>query len=106
MLFLLHFSNVNSGSAISANCPEAIMSDRLMFEQFWALRVEAAEARRLAGSFADRLTVIDLECYASELETEAAKLQLEQEHSCPNNPAPRNHHQFADLRTIICMGRA
>jgi hypothetical protein len=54
------------------------MSDQLTFEQFWALLAETEEARRLAGSFADRPTVIDLECYASELEAEAAKLQLEQ----------------------------
>ena len=53
------------------------MSDQLTFEQFWALRADAEEARRLASSFHDRLTVADLESYASELEAEAAKLQSE-----------------------------
>lgn len=79
------------------------MSDQLTFEQFWALRVEAEEARRLAGSFVDRLTVTDLECYSSELEAEAAKLQLEQD--CPDNAAPRNQDQLADSRTIIWGAR-
>jgi len=62
-------------------------------EQIWSLRVEAQESRRLAASFADRLTVIDLECYASKLEAEAAKLQLEQD-------------QPEDLRTVLCVGHA
>ena len=62
-------------------------------EQIWSLRVEAEESRRLAASFADRLTVTDLECYASKLEAEAAKLQLEQD-------------QPEDLRTVLCVGHA
>jgi hypothetical protein len=62
-------------------------------EQIWTLRVEAEESRRLAASFADRVSVIDLECYASELEAEAARLQLEQ-------------NQHPDLRTIACVGHA
>ena len=80
--------------------------DQMTFEQLWALRMEAKEARRLAGSFADRLTVIDLECYASELEAEAAKLELEQEFTCENGPAPRNHAQLAALRPSIWVGHA
>ena len=69
------------------------MSNNYTAEQIWTLRVEAEESRRLAASFADRLTVIDLECYASKLEAEAAKLQLEQD-------------QQEDLRTVICIGHA
>jgi hypothetical protein len=69
------------------------MSDNCAAEQIWTLRVEAEESRRLAASFDDRLSVMDLECYASELEAEAARLQLEQ-----------NRHQ--DLRTIACVGHA
>ena len=62
-------------------------------QQIWSLRVEAEESRRLAANFADPLSVIDLECYASELEAEAAKLQLEQD-------------QQKDLRTLLCAGHA
>jgi hypothetical protein len=61
-------------------------------EQIWSLRVEAEESRGLAASFTERLSVIDLEFYASQLEAEAAKLQLEQDQQ--------------DLRTIICAGHA
>jgi len=77
------------------------MSEQLTFEQLWALRMEAKEARQLAGSVADRVTVIDLECYASELEAEAAKLE---ELTCLNGRASRD--QFADLRAVFCMGHA
>jgi len=80
------------------------MSEQLTFEQLWALRMEAKEARQLAGSVADRVTVIDLECYASELEEEAAKLELEQELPSLNGRASRD--QFADLRAVFCMGHA
>ena len=69
------------------------MSNDYTAEQIRTLRVEAEESRRLAASFADRLSVIDLEYYASELEAEAAKLQLQQ-------------NQEPDLRTIPCAGRA
>jgi hypothetical protein len=69
------------------------MSDNYTAEQILTLRVEAEESRRLAASFADRLSVIDLEYYASELEAEAAKLQLEQ-------------NQQPDLRAIPCVGHA
>ncbi len=55
------------------------MSDKLTFEQIWALRVEAEASRRLARSLADDQAVLDLEGYASELEAEAARLQMEQE---------------------------
>ena len=69
------------------------MSDDHTAEQIRMLRVEAEESRRLAASFADRLSVIDLEYYASELEAEAAKLQLEQ-------------NRRKNLRSIICAGHA
>jgi hypothetical protein len=62
-------------------------------DEIWSLRVEAEESRGLAASFTERLSVIDLEFYASQLEAEAAKLQLEQD-------------QQKDLRTIICAGHA
>ena len=54
------------------------MSNRLNFEQVWALRAEAQEARHLADRFFDRETINDLECYASELEAQAAQLQSAQ----------------------------
>ena len=69
------------------------MTDDHTAKQIWSLRVEAEESRRLAASFADRLSVIDLESYASELEAEAAKLQLEQD-------------QHDNLLTAICAGHA
>jgi len=69
------------------------MPNNYKAEQIWSLRAEAEESRRLAAGFADRLSVADLQCYASELEAEAAKLQLEQD-------------QPEDLRTIICAGHA
>ena len=56
----------------------ATMSDQMSFEQVWALRIEAEESRRLADRFIDRQTVVDLECYASDLEAQAAQLQSAQ----------------------------
>jgi len=58
-----------------------ILSDRMNFEHIWALRVEAGESRHLADRFIDKQTVVDLECYASDLEAQAAQLQSEQEFS-------------------------
>ena len=69
------------------------MSDDHTAKQISSLRVEAEESRQLAASFIDRLSVIDLESYASELEAEAAQLQLE-----------RDQHE--NLRTVICAGHA
>jgi len=46
-------------------------------DQIWALRLEAEESRRLAGILSDAQSAADLQAYALELETEAAKLQLE-----------------------------
>jgi len=69
------------------------MSDDHTAEQIRMLRVEAEESRRLAASFADRLSVLDLEYYASALEAEAAKLQSEQ-------------NRYQDLRSVICTGHA
>ena len=51
------------------------------FEQILALRVEAEESRHLADCFIDKQTINDLECYASDLEAQAAQLQSEQEFS-------------------------
>ncbi len=80
------------GNPVRRETPMSMPSNHKA-EQIWSLRVEAEESRRLAASFADRLSVIDLQCYASELEAEAEKLQLEQ-------------NQQEDLRTIICAGHA
>ena len=55
------------------------MSNRMNFEQIWALRVEAEESRHLADRSIDKQTINDLECYASDLEAQAAQLQSEQE---------------------------
>jgi hypothetical protein len=82
------------------------MSDQLTFEEIWTLRAETEESRWLAASFVNRLTVMDLESYAAELEAEAARMQLKQELSCRHDPAPRNHAQNENLRTIIWAGRA
>ncbi len=71
----------------------AAMSNDYTTEQIRLLRVEAEESRRLAACFADRLSVIDLEYYASELEAEAAKLQFEQS-------------QGRSLRTVVYSGHA
>ncbi len=58
------------------------------FEQIWALCVEAEESRHLADRFIDKQTVIDLECYASDLEAQAAQLQSEREFSVFPYPGP------------------
>ena len=55
------------------------MSHGMNFEQIWALRVEAQESRHLADRSIDKQTINDLECYASDLEVQAAQLQSEQE---------------------------
>ena len=54
------------------------MAERMIFEQIWALRVEAGESHHLADRFTDIQTVIDLERYAFDLEMQADQLESEQ----------------------------
>jgi hypothetical protein len=50
------------------------MERELVAEQIVALRLEALEARRLAESLGDMQSIVDLENYAAQLESEAERL--------------------------------
>jgi hypothetical protein len=74
------------------------MNDGSIPSSNWALRAEAEASRRLARRLSDVQSVKDLKSYASELEAEAARLQVEQ--NLPSNTACNS------VKTTVAPGRA
>jgi hypothetical protein len=74
------------------------MNDGSISSPNWALRVEAEASRRLARRLSDTQSVKDLKSYASELEAEAARLQVDQN--------PSSNTACNSVKSIAAPGRA